>query len=76
MLIIQQASTLIIARKQPSYHRFLFHKIDWKECLIGIKGARGSGKTTLLLQYLQSLEISPDKILYVSCDHPALGTAQ
>jgi predicted AAA+ superfamily ATPase len=69
--ILQQASSLIIARKQPNYQRFLFHKINWKERLIGIKGARGSGKTTLLLQYLQNIEISPDKILYISCDHPA-----
>lgn len=70
--IIRQASSLILARKQPEYHRFLYHKIDFSESLIGIKGARGSGKTTLLLQYAQKSNIALSKILYVSCDHPAM----
>ncbi len=70
--IVRQASSLILARKQPEYHRFLYHKIDFSESLIGIKGARGSGKTTLLLQYAQKCNIELSKILYVSCDHPAM----
>lgn len=36
--------------------RYLFHKIDWQQRLIIIKGARGAGKTTLLLQRLQELK--------------------
>lgn len=70
--IIRQASSLILLRKQPDYYRFLYHKIDFSESLIGIKGARGSGKTTLLLQYAQNTSIDAAKILYVSCDHPAM----
>ncbi len=79
--ITQQASSFILAKKQPTYHRFLFDKIDFNEKLIGIKGARGSGKTTLLLQYAQSVlkkrntskkNIKPSQILYISCDHPAI----
>ena len=70
--IIRQASNLILARQQPEYHRFLFHNIDFSESLIGIKGARGSGKTTLLLQYAHKSQLDLTKILYVSCDHPAM----
>ncbi len=33
--------------------RSLASKIDWKDRLIGIIGARGTGKTTLLLQHLK-----------------------
>jgi predicted AAA+ superfamily ATPase len=70
--ILRQASSLILARQQPEYHRFLYHKIDFSESLIGIKGARGSGKTTLLLQYAQMSHLDISKILYISCDHPAM----
>jgi hypothetical protein len=70
--IIRQASAFILARPQPYYHRFLSSEIDFREPLIGIKGARGSGKTTLMLQHAQAGAIPPDKILYVACDHPAM----
>ena len=70
--IIRQASSFILAHQQPEYQRFLYKKIDFNEKLIGIKGARGSGKTTLLLQYIKNSKIDPSKILYLSCDHPAL----
>jgi len=70
--ILRQASSLILSRQQPEYHRFLYHKIDFSESLIGIKGARGSGKTTLLLQFAQKSQLDPTKILYLSCDHPAM----
>ena len=70
--ITRQSSSFILSQKQPRYHRFLHRKIDFREHLIGIKGARGSGKTTLMLQYALSSNISKEKILYVACDHPAM----
>jgi predicted AAA+ superfamily ATPase len=70
--IIRQASAFILARPQPQYHRFLYSEIDFREPLIGIKGARGSGKTTLMLQHGLAGTIPRDKILYVACDHPAM----
>lgn len=70
--ILRQASAFILARPQPSYQRFLHQQIDFKEALIGIKGARGCGKTTLLLQHASKLELKPTQILYIACDHPAM----
>lgn len=70
--IIRQASFFILSRSVKSYRRFLLAKINSNEPLIGIKGARGCGKTTLLLQYAEQSPLSPEKILYVSCDHPAM----
>lgn len=70
--ILRQASTYILNRNLPSYKRFLYQAIDFKERLIGVKGARGCGKTTLLLQYAHSTGLEPQRILYIACDHPAM----
>jgi predicted AAA+ superfamily ATPase len=70
--ILRQASAFILARPQPSYQRFLHQKIDFKEALIGIKGARGCGKTTLLLQHAAAAKLEPAQVLYIACDHPAM----
>ncbi|MBU0923993.1 AAA family ATPase [bacterium] len=71
--ILQKISAQILARQVPTYERYLYSKIDFNSKLIGIKGARGAGKSTILLQYAKSLEIPISKILYVSCDHPAMS---
>lgn len=70
---VEQASAQIFTYHTLQYKRYLFHTIDFKSRLIGIKGARGSGKSTLLLQYAKSKELPPHQILYVSCDHPAMA---
>lgn len=48
--------------------RYLLSKIDLRNRLIAVKGARGSGKTTLLLQ-LAKLYFPLSSTLYVSLDH-------
>lgn len=70
--ILRQTSANILSRKQPGYQRFLHKIIDFKEQLIGIKGARGCGKTTLLLQHAQNSQREAQRILYIACDHPAM----
>ncbi|MFA7570776.1 MAG: AAA family ATPase [Sulfurimonadaceae bacterium] len=70
---LQKISTQILAREVPRYQRYLYSQIDFKSKLIGIKGARGAGKSTILLQYAKSLKLPSSKILYVSCDHPAMS---
>ena len=55
-------------RVSVEFRRYLHEKIDWKNRLIGIKGARGAGKTTLLLQHI-ALNLPQDhQTLYVSLD--------
>jgi predicted AAA+ superfamily ATPase len=66
-------SVLRRSRGVPDYRRFLFDRIDFNAKLIGIIGARGAGKTTLVLQYLESLGLSSEEALYISCDHPLVG---
>jgi len=50
------------------FHRYLFHAINWKQRMFGIRGLRGTGKTTLLLQYLK-YQVKANG-LYVTADHP------
>jgi predicted AAA+ superfamily ATPase len=70
---LQKVSNQILSRNVPEYKRCLYAQIDFNSQLIGIKGARGAGKSTLLLQYVKSLDMPASKILFVSCDHPAMS---
>jgi predicted AAA+ superfamily ATPase len=71
--LLQKISAQILSRNIPEYKRWLFATIDFNFKLIGIKGPRGSGKSTILFQYAKESKIALSKILYVSCDHPALS---
>ncbi len=71
--LLQKISAQVLSKSIPTYKRWLFEKIDFNSKLIGIKGPRGSGKSTLLLQYAKEVGFAPSKILYISCDHPAVS---
>jgi predicted AAA+ superfamily ATPase len=45
---------LKLDRTPVNFIRGLIDEIDWRERIVGIKGARGVGKTTLLLQYAKT----------------------
>jgi len=62
----------ILEKFKITYKRYLYHKIDYEEKMIGIFGARGVGKTTLLLQKLIELQNQNIKTLYISLDYPFL----
>ena len=55
---------------ETGFHRYLCSKIDWRDHLICIKGARGTGKTTMLLQhYIEEYRRKKrGDALYVSAD--------
>ncbi len=71
--LLQKISAQILTKEIPKYKRWLFNKIDFHSKLIGIKGPRGSGKSTILFQYALESQVPVSKILYISCDHPALS---
>lgn len=54
--------------------RYLYSKIDWRDRLICIKGARGTGKTTLMLQYLKENFLGSNKAIYISLDNIIFST--
>lgn len=60
-----EISNSLIADVQDTHIRYLYDVVNWKNRLIGIKGARGTGKTTLVLQRLKAAKT---KALYLSLD--------
>jgi predicted AAA+ superfamily ATPase len=70
--ILNKLSKQFLSQKTHIFKRSLYEEIDFNGKIIGIIGGRGSGKTTLLHQYAKSSKIKPSKILYISCDHPAM----
>lgn len=68
MDILLEKSSLLSARIQTSFKRYLYSRINWNNRLTGIKGARGTGKTTLLLQRMLELGKSPEEAAYFSLD--------
>lgn len=71
---LQEYSSLFLAKRTPEYERDLLHKINMKNRIIGIVGAKGVGKTTLLLQYMKKQNLSNNEMLYISVDHPLMAT--
>lgn len=66
----------LVSYINPSFKRYLYPTINWKERCLGILGARGVGKTTLMLQYYKETFTDPKDCLYVSCDDlslPSIG---
>jgi predicted AAA+ superfamily ATPase len=58
-----------LALVQVNFIRSVFHKIDWTDRLIGLRGPRGIGKTTILLQYLKLHHENDETALYISLDN-------
>ncbi len=66
---IKYYSNLFLSSKTPEYKRSIFNKINFKEKIIGLKGAKGVGKTTIIHQYLNSLSFPLNEKLYISLDN-------
>ena len=59
----------LIERTALTFHRYLYHQINWNNRLISVKGARGTGKTTMLLQRIKEHFRDSNKALYASLDN-------
>ena len=67
---IQEISRRRIRETSLDIRRYLIDRIDWRDRLICVMGARGTGKTTMLLQHVkESFSDNPDTVLYVSLDN-------
>lgn len=62
---IFEISNRLINHVETEHYRYLYHKIDWNDRLIMLKGARGVGKTTMMCQRCRLTE---GKGLYASLD--------
>ncbi len=68
MEVLQQKFYAKYALVQTQKVRSFVSKVDWSDCLVGIRGARGVGKTTMLLQYVRMNYPAGNRVLYASLD--------
>ncbi len=60
----------LVEHLQAPVRRDLMDEINWKDRMIGIKGARGVGKTTFLLQYAkENFSPSDHSCLYINTNN-------
>jgi len=67
---IQDISRRRVREVSTEKKRYLFERIEWRDRLICIVGARGTGKTTLILQRIKDgFSDNADAALYTSMDN-------
>ena len=47
----------LLRETTPTFHRYMYDRIDWNARIVGLLGPRGIGKTTMVLQYINSKSI-------------------
>jgi len=66
---LYQYQNQLITSTEFLFRRGFLDKIEWKERLVGLLGARGVGKTTCLLQHLTENGLPDKSRLYVTLDN-------
>lgn len=66
---LQMIFERLSSNTSTKHHRFLYHRINLNNRLIGIIGSRGVGKTTLMLQLIKEHHKNPKHVFYFSADH-------
>lgn len=60
----------LVEHTNAPVRRTLMDEIDWRDRMIGIKGARGVGKTTFLLQYAkENYDVKNRECLYINMNN-------
>lgn len=60
-------SNKLINATRTDFVRYMFHRINWQNRLIGLTGPRGVGKTTMILQYIK-WNLPINQTLYVTAE--------
>lgn len=60
-------SNRLISEVDTAFIRYLYHRINWQNRLVGLIGPRGVGKTTLVLQYIKN-NLNVHQTLYVNVE--------
>ncbi|MCC7148919.1 MAG: ATP-binding protein [Saprospiraceae bacterium] len=62
-----QYSNALIRETKTDFVRYMYHRINWSNRLLGIVGPRGVGKTTMTLQHIRE-HLPLAQTLYVSAE--------
>lgn len=60
-------SNKLIDDTKTEFVRYMFHRINWQNRLVGLTGPRGIGKTTMVLQYIRA-NLPLNQTLYVTAE--------
>ncbi len=60
-------SRKLIDETETAFVRYMFHRVNWQNKLVGLTGPRGVGKTTMILQYIKA-NLPVNKTLYVTAE--------
>jgi len=64
-----EASNRLLINQSSQFKRSLYHRINWDQRLIELRGSRGVGKTTLMLQKAQGYFLeNSQEVLYITLD--------
>lgn len=50
---LQATFDKLLRETTPTFHRYMYDRIDWNARIVGLLGPRGIGKTTMVLQYIK-----------------------
>lgn len=61
---LQSIFDKLLRETTSTFHRYMYHRIDWNARIVGLLGPRGVGKTTMVLQYIKE-NLPREQTLYV-----------
>ena len=66
---LREVSDRLIDQTPTEFYRYLYSKIDWRNRMICLKGARGTGKSTILRQHLAKTYGHDERAIYMTLDY-------
>jgi len=66
---LREVSDRLLERTPVDCYRYLYSKIDWRNRMICLKGARGTGKSTILRQHLAKTYGHDERAIYLTLDY-------
>ena len=66
---LREVSDRLLDATPTETHRSLYKKIDWRNRMVCLKGARGTGKSTLLRQHLAKDFGHDERAIYMTLDY-------
>lgn len=64
---LQATFDKLLRETSTTFHRYMYHRINWNARMIGLMGPRGIGKTTLVLQHIKE-QLPRKESLYVQAE--------